>query len=157
LGRTRYPYVLEQKRMETALASEFDIVVYGEPQSAKNRRRIVKMGNRTALIKSKKALIYETIFNEQCPILDDLMECDVSLRIDVWYGSRRPDLACIDYIQDLLQKRVYKNDRQVKAHMAVWNLARKDPRARIRVKAMPLTGLENNSMAYKNQDLFDEQ
>lgn len=139
------------------MASDVDIWVFGEPQSAKNRRRIVKMGNRTALIKSKKALIYETVFNEQCPILDELLEGDLSLRVDVWYGSRRPDLACIDFIQDLLQKRVYANDRQVKASMSVWNLARKDPRARIRVKVLPISGLENISTTHYNKDLFDER
>ena len=138
------------------MAVEFDMVVYGEPQSAKNRRRIVKMGNRSALIKSEKALQYEVVFNEQVPIMDELMEGDVSLRVDVWYGSRRPDLACIDYIQDLLQKRVYANDRQVKASMSVWNLARKDPRARIRVQKLPVSGFENNTMNYKLGDMFDD-
>lgn len=138
------------------MAAEFDMVVYGEPQSAKNRRRIVKMGNRSALIKSEKALIYERVFNEQVPVLEELIEGDVSLRVDVWYASRRPDLACIDFIQDLLQKRVYANDRQVKASMSVWNLARLDPRARIRVQKLPVTGFENNTVHYKLKDMFDE-
>jgi hypothetical protein len=132
------------------------MIIYGEPASAKNQRKIVKFGSRPALIKSDKARTYGNVFNDQCPILDSLLEGDLSLRIDVWYASRRPDLACTDFIQDLLQKRVYANDRQVKAQMSVWNLARKDPRCRIQVKRLPVTGLENNSKFLKLKDLFDE-
>lgn len=138
------------------MESDFDMMVYGEPGSAKNQRRIVQFGSRPALIKSEKALTYGRVFNEQVPIMDDLLDGDVSLRVDVWYSSKRPDLACIDFIQDLLQGRVYKNDRQVKASMSIWNLARKDPRCRIRVAKLPVTGFENLTEIYKIGDLFDD-
>ena len=59
---------------------------------------------------------------------------DVSLRIDVWYASRRPDLNCVDLVMDLLQDNgIYANDRQVKAAMAIWNLDRENPRCWIQV------------------------
>jgi hypothetical protein len=133
---------------------EHSFWIYGEPASSKNQRQMVKIKGVSRLIKSKKALAYQKVFNEQCPVLDTMYEGDVSLRIDVWYGSRRPDLACIDFIQDLLQGKMYKNDRQVKAHMAVWNLARKQPRVRIQVRALPVTGFENNSLHYSTEQLF---
>jgi hypothetical protein len=115
---------------------DFDVTILGEPASAKNQRRIVKIGNSPRLIKSKKAIDYSRSFFSQCPKLDEFIEGDVALRVDVWYASRRPDLACIDLIQDLLQDKAYANDRQVKASMSIWNLDRENPRARVRLKRM---------------------
>jgi len=115
----------------------FTCVIYGEPASAKNQRRIIKVRGRPMIIKSKKAIEYSQAFNEQCPVMDDMFDCDVSLQINVWYASRRPDLACVDLIQDLLQGRAYINDRQVKASMSLWGLDRRNPRCEITVKALP--------------------
>jgi hypothetical protein len=115
---------------------EIDFVVKGEPASAKNQRQIVQVQGKPRIIKSKKAFSYIRMFDAQCPVLDDLIEDDVALRVDVWYASRRPDLACMDLIQDLLQGKIYLNDRQVKASMSVWNLDRENPRSRIRLIRM---------------------
>ncbi len=115
------------------METEEDFVIKGEPASAKNQRRIVQFQGKPRLIKSKKALDYSKSFQSQCPKRDDLIECDVSLRIDVWYASRRPDLACADLIMDLLQGYIYLNDRQVKGVMSIWNLDRENPRSRIRI------------------------
>ena len=115
---------------------DIDFEIIGEPSSAKNQRRIVKYGGKPRLIKSKKALDYSKAFHQQCPKLDELIDTDVSLRIDVWYGSRRPDLACADLIMDLLQGYIYENDRQVKGVMSLWNLDRENPRCRIRLKIL---------------------
>jgi Holliday junction resolvase RusA-like endonuclease len=115
---------------------EIDFTISGEPASAKNQRRIVQVHGKPRIIKSKKAFSYIRQFDAQCPVLDPLIESDVALRVDVWYASRRPDLACMDLIQDLLQNKIYVNDRQVKASMSVWNLDRENPRARIRLMQM---------------------
>ena len=122
--------------MKREKVNEGDIVVLGEPASAKTQRRIVKARGVPRLIKSAKALIYEKSFLLQCPCLNPLMEGDVSLLVDVHYASRRPDLACIDLIQDLLQGSIYLNDRQVKASQSLCNLDKKNPRVRIRVKML---------------------
>ena len=116
-----------------------DFVVYGEPASAKNQRRIVTIGGKPRVIKSAKALRYAKSFYEQCPIRE-LLEGDLALRLDVWYASRRPDLAAIDLVQDLLQGHVYKNDRQIKMSFSVWNLDREKPRVRIRVQLLTIDG-----------------
>lgn len=129
--------------------------IYGEPASAKNQRRVVKFGNKTAMIKSKKALNYSKAFEEQCPVLDKLITDDVAVRFDIWYASRRPDLSD-ELISDLLQKRIYANDRQVKARMAIWNLDRDCPRVRISIKRLPATGLENYSEKYDVREIFGE-
>jgi hypothetical protein len=44
----------------------------------------------------------------------------------------------------------------VKASMSVWNLARQDPRCRIRVAKLPVSGLENLTANYRIEDLFDD-
>jgi len=124
----------------------FECMILGEPASAKNQRRIVQVGGKPRLIKSKKALDYAKSFEAQCPVLPELITTDVSLRLDVWYGSRRPDLSACDLIMDLLQGHVYKNDRQVKATMSIWNLDRENPRCLIRVMSLDyecLSGLSS--------------
>lgn len=124
---------------------DFDVTIIGEPASAKNQRRIVQVGGKPRIIKSKKAFEYIRKFDAQCPVMDPMIDVDVALRVDVWYASRRPDLACMDLIQDLLQDKVYLNDRQVKASMSIWNLDRENPRVRIRLIRMEQEGSVNAS------------
>jgi|TARA_Y100000310_G_scaffold344451_1_gene457283 hypothetical protein len=120
----------------------------------KNQRRIVYSGGRPLIIKSKKALSYRNSFIEQCPIVDPIIEDDVVLLVDVWYGSRRPDLACIDYIQDLIQGKVIKNDRQVKASQSIWNLDRENPRVRVRVGLAP-DGSSEGLSSFEQSEIWD--
>ena len=127
----------EEIALPNKVVNEVDFVILGEPASAKNQRRIVRIGDMPRLIKSSKGLSYGKSFALQCPKIP-LMECDVALLLDVYYASRRPDLAALDMIQDLLQGFIYQNDRQVKASQSLWNLDRKNPRVRIRVKKLEL-------------------
>ena len=115
---------------------DFDQVIFGEPASAKNQRRIVTVNGRPRLIKSKKALDYCKAFAEQANALPELLEGDLAIRLDVYYASRRPDLAAMDLVMDLLQGVVYSNDRQVKANQSLWNLDKESPRVRIRVRCL---------------------
>ena len=119
---------------------DLDFWIHGEPASAKNQRRIVRVHGKPRIIKSAKALAYKKTFDEQCPVLDNLIKDDVALCVDAYYASRRPDLACIDLIMDLLQDKVYENDRQVKASCSIWNLDRDSPRVRIRLRKMTVDG-----------------
>jgi hypothetical protein len=114
----------------------FDHTILGQCPSAKNARRIVKFGNMPRLIKSEKALQYVDSFNSQCPVLDPLLEGDVVLWVDSFYQSRRPDLACMELLMDLLQGKVYANDRSVKVSGSSWNLDKENPRVRIRVRSI---------------------
>ena len=113
---------------------DVDFWVAGEPASAKNQRRIVTISGLPRLIKSAKALSYCKSFEKQRPRDIELLVGDIALRIDVWYASRRPDLACMDLIMDLLQGVVYQNDRQVKASMSMWNLDKENPRCQVRAR-----------------------
>ena len=116
---------------------DYDCWITGEPASAKNQRRIVLIHGKPRIIKSAKALDYSRSFAAQAQRVDPLITDDVALRIDAFYASRRPDLACIDLVQDLLQQIVIANDRQVKATECYWNLDRENPRIRVRLKLLP--------------------
>ena len=108
--------------------------IYGEPASKANSRRMVfnPKTKKPMFIKSKKALSYEKAFKLQCPVLDSPTEDDVSVVIEIFYASRRPDLD-ESLILDLMQERIYKNDRQVKQKLITWGLDRDNPHAIITV------------------------
>jgi len=112
----------------------FDQTILGEPASAKNSRRIVQIQGKPRLIKSKKALSYCKAFVSQAVPMENLISTDVSVLLDVYYATRRPDLAAMDLLMDLLEDVAYLNDRQVKASQSLWNLDKLNPRVRIRVR-----------------------
>lgn len=132
---------------------DLDFWILGEPASAKNQRRIVKVHGKPRIIKSEKALNYKRLFDEQCPVLDELITEDVSIIVDAYYASRRPDLACMDLIMDLLQGKIYENDRQVKASCSLWNLDKENPRVRIRLKRMTVDASTGTS-SYKPSEIW---
>lgn len=119
------------------------LTILGEPASKANSRRLVKFGNRPALIKSKKALSYEHAAILQIP--DDakqMLEGDLQAEIKIYYASRRPDLdesVILDCLQakykkgELVRRGVYKNDRQIKRKVIVWDLDKLNPRAEIEI------------------------
>lgn len=112
---------------------QFEIL--GEPASKANSRRLVSIGGRPRSIKSQKALDYSKYFEEQCPVLDELLECPVFLDITIYYASMRPDLD-ESLILDLLQGKIYKNDRQVWERNVRRKIDRVNPRTRIHVETM---------------------
>jgi len=106
------------------------LVILGEPASKANSRRLVTINNRAAFIKSKKAILYSKDFEKQCPVLDDLYEEDLAVAMRIYYQSRRPDLD-ESLVLDLLQGKVYKNDRSVKLRYIEWGLDKECPRTYI--------------------------
>ena len=117
--------------MSTAL-EVYNGIIYGEPASKANSRKIVMFGKRPAVIKSQKARDYVKNFEKQCPKLDTLVTEDLSVEITIFYGSRRPDLD-ESVILDCMQGFIYKNDRQVKKKIINWALDRDNPRSKIKV------------------------
>lgn len=114
----------------------FSQTIKGEPASKSNSRQMVRIGGVARLIKSKKALNYEKIFRQQCKVIHPLFDKDVEVEIAIYYSTRRPDLD-ESLILDLLQGRVYMNDRQVKRKIISWGLDRDNPRAEIKVRELP--------------------
>lgn len=109
--------------------------ILGEPASKANSRKIVIIRGRPASIKSDKARKYAKYFEEQCQTLDELFSGDVSVEMLIYYASRRPDLD-ESLILDLMQGKIYKNDRQVKQKNIYWGLDRENPRTLIRVSSL---------------------
>ena len=103
--------------------------ILGEPASKANSRRWTGK----FFIKSEKALNYAKAFGTQCPVLDPLMEGDLRVSMRIHYASRRPDLDA-SLIFDLMQERIYLNDRQVKEMHLYWALDKDNPRAEIVVE-----------------------
>lgn len=108
-------------------------IIFGEPASKANSRRVVKFGNMSRLIKSQKALNYSDAFRQQCQPLATLMTGDLRVTLHIFYASRRPDLD-ESLILDLMQGLIYENDRQVKERHAYWGLDPENPRAEILVE-----------------------
>ena len=117
--------------------------IEGEPASKSNSRKIVNFGKRMALIKSQKARDYEKIFANQCPVLENLIEKDVTVELIIYYASRRPDLD-ESVILDCMQGKIYLNDRQVKQKYIHWGLDRERPRTHVRVSALELCDLPSS-------------
>lgn len=113
------------------------LVVKGEPASKANSRRLITMRGRPAFIKSQKALDYAAAFTAQVPALDPMIEGE--LRVDMWiyYATQRPDLD-ESLILDLLQGRIYLNDRQVRERHTHHFIDKENPRVHILVRPRDL-------------------
>ena len=113
-----------RKRLDIDL---YTLTIHGEPASKANSRQLVLIKGRMVPIKSKKALFYIRTFDQQCRILDPLMDGDLAIAMMIYYRTRRPDLD-ESLVLDLLQGRVYKNDRAVKLKYVEHGLSKDDPR-----------------------------
>ena len=111
-------------------------IIFGEPASKANSRRVVRYGGMSRLIKSAKALSYSDAFKQQCGKLPTLMTGDLRVTLHIFYASRRPDLD-ESLILDLMQGLIYENDRQVKERHCYWGLDPDNPRAEIIVEKIP--------------------
>lgn len=118
--------------MTNQAPSIVSFTIHGEPASKANSRRWTGK----YFIKSEKALSYAKEFTKQCPQLDTLMEGDLKVSITIYYASRRPDLDP-SLIFDLMQDRIYVNDRQIKEQHLYWGLDKECPRAEITVEKLP--------------------
>lgn len=112
-------------------------IIFGEPASKANSRKVVRIGGASRLIKSSKALAYADSFKKQARAIHPLIETDVRVTMKIFYASRRSDLD-ESLILDLLQGVIYVNDRQVKEKHIYWGLDKECPRAEIIVDVLPI-------------------
>jgi len=127
---------MREKPYDSASLAELQAlsqIIFGEPASKANSRRVVRFGNMSRLIKSQKALNYSETFKQQCRPLATLMTGDLRVTMWIYYASRRPDLD-ESMILDLMQGIIYVNDRQVKERHIYWRLDPDEPRAEIIVE-----------------------
>jgi len=113
-----------------------ELCITGEPASKANSRIVRVFGGKVLNIKSVKAQHYKRSFLAQCPTLPVLMCGDLKATITIYYASRRPDLD-ESLILDLMQERIYTNDRQIKERHVYWRLDTQNPRCEIRIEAIP--------------------
>jgi Holliday junction resolvase RusA-like endonuclease len=106
------------------------IAIQGEPCSKANSRRLVMIKGRMVPIKSKKALAYSDDFAKQCPTRKTLFTEDLVVCAKILYKTKRPDLD-ESLILDLMQGKIYKNDRAIKLKYIEWGLDRESPRCLI--------------------------
>jgi Holliday junction resolvase RusA-like endonuclease len=111
--------------------------ILGEPASKANSRKIANVGRGkfkvTRVIKSEKALGYAADFAKQCGTLRKTLEGRLRVTATLYYRSERPDLD-ESLILDLLQGRVYANDRQVRERHVFHAIDHENPRAEILVE-----------------------
>lgn len=140
------------------------LVIYGEPASKANSRELVTMNrwspkkNRMvkmpASIKSDKARDYERNALLQIPPKARVrLEGPVRVTLHIFYETERPDLdesIVLDVMQDryvrhgegedaervLVQKGVYRNDRQVREKHVYWGKDPANPRSEIEVELL---------------------
>lgn len=93
---------------------------------------MVKRGGKVLFIKSEKALTYADAARLQIPTLgaDRMLRGRLSLTAHVWYSTQRPDLD-VSLILDILQGRIYANDRQVREMHLFHHIDREQPRTRL--------------------------
>ena len=106
------------------------LVVYGEPASKANSRKLVLFGKRPASIKSDKARGYARDFLLQVRALNPLLEGELRMDLWIYYATQRPDLD-ESLILDLLQDKVYKNDRQVRERHVYHQIDKDNPRIEV--------------------------
>jgi len=141
------------------------LTILGEPASKANSRKLVAFGNRPAIIKSEKAREYEHAAALQIPPeARQMLIGPVRVTLRVYYTSERPDLdesVILDVMQAkykrvkgalikiapgeykhgdrervLVQRGVYRNDRQVREKHVYWGIDKANPRAEIEVEPM---------------------
>lgn len=120
--------------------------ILGEAASKANSRRLVKFGSRPAMIKSKKALSFESAAILQIPEeAKQMIEGKVKATIRIFYATQRPDLdesVILDCLQakykngELLRRGVYVNDRQVREKHVFHGIDKLNPRAEIEIETL---------------------
>lgn len=127
------------------------LIIFGEPASKSNSRRVVRINNTSRLIKSKKALSYSDMFRNQCRRLTTLLTGDLMVTMHIHYASRRPDLD-ESLILDLMQGFIYENDRQVKERHTYWHLDKERPRAEIFVSKIEEIAPKKKPRQHRGKD-----
>ena len=111
--------------------------ISGNLPSLKNRRRLIPgKGNRKPMIiKSRDAMDYEQTFLMAIPQKMRVgYDGPVSVKVRVWYQSRRSDLST-ELLFDLLQKSgIILNDRQIEHVESFKALDREYPRVHFTVR-----------------------
>lgn len=116
------------------------VVIHAEACSKANSRRMVPGRSKAGKlfmrpIKSEKALQFVDAAARQVPILPEPLTCALIARIWIWYPSERNDLD-ESLVLDVLQDRVYKNDRQIRERHVYHAVDKNDPRVVVELEPL---------------------
>ncbi len=117
--------------------TEWSGVIPYMPYSKSNSRKLVLWGKRPALIKSAPARAFEQAAAVSLPTLDPFILGPVSLSCRLFYTSERPDLDP-SLVMDVLQGKIYKNDRQVRELHCYHGIDKVNPRAEVTVRSIDI-------------------
>jgi Holliday junction resolvase RusA-like endonuclease len=109
------------------------LTIFGELASKANSRRLVTIAGKPRFILSKKALAWQCDARLQIPTLDPLIEGPLSISVSCMYASERPDLDA-SLLFDMLQGRLYKNDRQLREMHLFHAIDKMCPRAEVLIQ-----------------------
>lgn len=115
--------------------SNVRIIIHGEVCSKANSRRMVPGRSKAGKlfmrpIKSDKALAFVTAATLQVPQMSEMLLGKLVAHIWIYYPSERNDLD-ESLVLDVLQGRVYANDRQVREKHVYHRIDKVDPRVEI--------------------------
>ena len=109
-------------------------VIHGEPASKANNRKLVLIGGKPRFIKSDKARAWWASAERQVPVMAPLLTGPLIAYVRIFCAIQRPDLDP-SLVFDVLQGRVYQNDRQVREMHLYHAIDRAAPRAEIVLEA----------------------
>lgn len=128
------------------------LTILGQPCSKANSRQLVYLGDRMASVKSKVALAYERAALQQIPApARARLVGPVRVTLRLFYKTELSDMdesLLLDVMQDqwarprkgaprvLVQKGVYRNDRQVRERHVFHGIDRANPRAEVLVEPL---------------------
>jgi len=96
-------------------------------------------------IKSEKALQFVDAAIRQVPILPELLTQPLIAHIWIWYPSERNDLD-ESLVLDVLQGRVYKNDRQIRERHVYHAVDRDNPRVNVEISPLRCVATPKRSL-----------
>ena len=112
--------------------------IHGEAASKSNSPKLSTYRSKSGRIVPKLSSSDEAkLFKGACarftPILSEPWTCDVIVTCVIYYQSRRRDLDA-SLVYDGMQKKVIRNDRQIKTQHTYWALDPDHPRVEVKVE-----------------------
>lgn len=147
-GRPFYAFV-DKTGMELALPEEnfrpasapadppgrVRLTILGECASKANSRKLIMVGGHPRFVLSDKARKWSEAARRQVPIRNPLLAGPLVAWVKCYYSTERPDLDP-SLVFDVLQGRVYSNDRSIREYHAYHAIDRANPRVEVVIEPM---------------------
>ena len=112
------------------------LTIIGEPVGKSSGWKIAwPKGGRPFMVLTQKGRSYKDGVIRQVLPMHSMLVGPLKVTATLYYASERPDLDP-SLLLDALQKRIYKNDRQVRELHVIHAIDRKNPRAEVTIEPM---------------------